>query len=596
MTTRARTGETGQDALRQAMGHVRKALKTVLVFSLVINVLMLTQPIYMLQVYDRVLSSGHVETLVMLTLIAAFAILIMSVLDTLRNVVTVRIGCWLNDHLGPVYFDSGVSARLKGDGNGAEPLRDLSTLQTFIATQGLIAFFDMPWVPIFIVIIWVLHPMLGMLALASAIVLLIASLANDWVTRRLTAESSAIQMDAMRVAESTIRNAESVRAMGFLPEMIDRWRAHNSRALEAICQAYERSGHVMSITKFVRNFVQVAILGLGGYLVLKNELTAGGMIAASIMLGRALAPVEMAISAWKNFIQARLAYQRLETQIAAHPPAVERTLLPEPEGRIEVANLTYVAPQTGQPILRDVSFAGNPGEAIAIIGPSGAGKSTLCRLLVGIAEPAGGEVRLDGAEIRNWDPRQLGQCVGFLPQDVELFSGSVRENIARMGDEHGDDAGVVEAAVTAHAHGLIQRLPMGYDTRIGDNGVRLSGGQRQRIGLARAIYGGPSLIVLDEPNANLDQAGESALAEAIAALKARGCLLIIVGHRPSTLAQADKVLVIMDGTVAMFGPRDEVLEALSRASAASAGSGDTIPLAKSQGANGLAQRSGEAGR
>jgi PrtD family type I secretion system ABC transporter len=568
-------------ALREALANVRTAMKTVLVFSLVINLLMLTQPVYMLQIYDRVLGSGKVETLLMLTLIAAFAILVMSVLDTLRNSVTVRVGCWLNDHLGPVYFESGVSARLKGAGNGAESLRDLSSIQQFIATQGLIAFFDMPWAPIFIAIIWMLHPWLGILALVSAFLLLLASLANDWVTRKPTSIASGIQAQAIRIADSTIRNAESVRAMGFLPAMIDRWRQANSGAIAAIASAYERGGIVMSLTKFIRNFVQVAILGLGAYLVLHNELTAGAMIAASILLGRALAPIEMAIGAWKNLMQARLAYQRLASQLEQYPPAPARMALPIPEGRLEVNDLYFCAPNSGQPILRGVSFSAEPGEAIAVIGPSGAGKSTLCRLLVGLADADGGEVRLDGSEIGNWDSRQLGRHVGFLPQEVELFTGTVRENIARMSYDDSDT--VIQAAVTAHAHPLIQRLPEGYDTAIGDGGVRLSGGQRQRVGLARAVYGDPKLIVLDEPNANLDQAGESALAEAIADLKRRGCLLIIVGHRPSTLAQADKVLVLQSGIVTMFGARDAVLEALSGESAGK----DAVPMRKPSGPGAL---------
>jgi ATP-binding cassette subfamily C protein/ATP-binding cassette subfamily C exporter for protease/lipase/ATP-binding cassette subfamily C protein EexD len=564
------------NALSDAIGSVRSAMKVVVLFSLVINVLMLTTPIYMLQVYDRVLGSGHVETLVLLTLMAAVAILVMAVLETLRNSITVRIGCWLNDRLGPVYFESGVSARLKGRGNGAEPLRDLGTLQTFIATQGLVAFFDMPWVPIFIAIIWVLHPMLGMLALASAVLLLIASLANDWVTRRPTSRASEMQSRAIRIADVTIRNAESVRAMGFLPAMIDRWREQNSASIDAIRGAYEAGGVVMALTKFVRFFVQVAILGLGAWLVLKNELTAGGMIAASILLGRALAPVEMAIGAWKNFVQARLAYERLREQLDAHPLAPRRTELPQPMGYLEVADLCFAAPSGGKPILNQISFVARPGEAVAIIGPSGAGKSTLCRLLVGLADPAFGEVRLDGSDLRHWDALQLGRLVGYLPQDVELFSGTVRENIARMGAASDED--VVRAAVAANAHQMIQGLPQGYDTEIGDGGVRLSGGQRQRIGLARAVFGNPKAIVLDEPNANLDQTGEAALADCIANLKRAGAMLIIVGHRPSTLAQADKVLLIKDGFLAMFGPRDEVMRRLTEASqqeqaAAAKGSG-----------------------
>jgi ATP-binding cassette subfamily C protein/ATP-binding cassette subfamily C exporter for protease/lipase/ATP-binding cassette subfamily C protein EexD len=562
----AATANPGQpsNALAEALATARSAMKVVAIFSLVINVLMLTIPIYMLQVYDRVLGSGSVETLVLLTLMAAVALLVMSILDTLRNSVTVRIGCWFNDRLGPVYFESGVAARLKGQGNGAEPLRDLSSIQGFIATQGLVAFFDMPWVPIFIAIIWLLHPMLGVLALISAIVLLLLSFANDWVTRRPTKFASEVSQKAIRIADATIRNSEAVRAMGFLPAMIERWRVQNSAAIDAMRGTYEAGGVVMAVTKFVRFFVQVAILGLGAWLVLKNELTPGAMIAGSILLGRALAPVEMAIGAWKNFMQARLAYDRLKEQLEKFPLPVRRTILPVPQGHLEVSDLAFAAPGGSRMILNRVSFAATPGEAIAVIGPSGAGKSTLCRLICGLAAPAYGEIRIDGSDVRHWDVQQLGQSVGYLPQDVELFEGTIRDNIARMGPA--TDEEVIAAAVTANAHHLIQQLPQGYDTEIGDGGVRLSGGQRQRIGLARAVFGNPNIIVLDEPNANLDQAGEQALADAIANLKQEGRLLIIVGHRPSTLAQADKVLVVKDGFSAMFGPRDEVLRVLTEGS------------------------------
>lgn len=540
---------------------VRSAMIVVAVFSLVINLLMLTAPIYMLQIYDRVLGSGRIETLILLTLIAAVAILVMSVLDTLRSSLTVRTGAWLNDRLGPLYLESGVTARLKGAGNGAEPLRDLAQVQSFIATQGLVAFFDMPWAPIFIALIWVLHPWLGMVALVSGLLLLLCAFATEWITRGPSETAHTVHTRSMRLAETTIRNAEAVRAMGFLPAMVDRWRISNSAATDALRIAHERGGLIMALTKFVRFFVQIAILAVGAWLVLQNELTAGAMIAASIMLGRALAPVELVIGAWKNFVQARQAWRRLQSQLMSYPPPAERTQLPRPEGRLDVEGVTYLAPGTSQAILAQVSFQAEPGEAIAMIGPSGAGKSTLCRLLVGLAEPHGGSVRIDGSDVRNWDPLQLGRSVGFLPQEVELFDGSVSENISRMG--YATDYDVLKASMAANAHDVIQRLPQGYDTLIGNANVRLSGGQRQRIGLARAVFGSPRLIVLDEPNANLDQVGEFALADAIASLKQQGCVLIIVGHRPSTLAQADKILVIKDGTSAMFGPRDEILRVLT---------------------------------
>jgi ATP-binding cassette subfamily C protein/ATP-binding cassette subfamily C exporter for protease/lipase/ATP-binding cassette subfamily C protein EexD len=532
-------------------------------FSLVINVLILTPSVYMLQVMDRVLSTGHTETLMFLTLMAALAAVLMSVLDTLRTTLTIRIGGWLSDCIGPVLLETGVRARLKGEGGGGQTLRDLAQIQSFVATQGLTAFFDAPWVPFFIVIIWLLHPWLGVVALLSAVLLLALSVLNDLVTRKPIHDATFAQIAAGALADTTIRNAEVVRGMGLLPAMIARWQVRNMLSTEGMRRAGEIGGVLMGAVKFIRTFAQMGILAVGAFLVVRNELTGGGMIAASILLGRALAPVEIAMGAWKGLMQAWLAYDRLQGHLVAYPPEPERTRLPAASGHIAVRDLSFVAPKSSRPILENITFEVKPGEAVAIIGPSGAGKSTLCRLLVGLAEPSAGGVELDGSDVRHWDPRQLGGHVGFLPQDVELFEGSVRENIARMGEV--DDDEVVEAARLARTHTLIQQLPDGYDTRIGDGGIRLSGGQRQRVGLARAVLGNPSIIVLDEPNANLDQAGESALAEAIGELKSRGSALIIVGHRPSTLAQADKILFIQNGTVAMFGPRHEVLDALRAA-------------------------------
>jgi PrtD family type I secretion system ABC transporter len=398
------------------------------------------------------------------------------------------------------------------------------------------------------------------------VLLLALSVANELVTRRATLEAALAQISANQQAEATIRNAEVVRAMGMLPAVVERWQITHAKSLAAMRRASERGGVLVGLTKFIRFFVQIAILGLGAFFVLRGELTAGSMIAASILLGRALAPVELAMSAWRNFATARIAYARLKTRLQAFPAEVERIRLPAPVGRVRVENVTYGPPGAKRPVLQQVSFAVAPGEAVAVIGASASGKSTLCRLLVGIAAPSDGHVRLDGSELTHWDPNDLGRFIGYLPQDVELFAGSVRENIARLGDP--DDNAIVNAARLAHAHELIQRLPDGYETQIGDGGTRLSGGQRQRIGLARAVYGEPRLIVLDEPNANLDQAGEAALAAAVGELKRDGCALVIVGHRPSTLAQADKILLLKDGCVELFGPRDDVLQRLRRAVAA----------------------------
>ncbi|MCI0753864.1 type I secretion system permease/ATPase [Teichococcus vastitatis] len=554
--------------LDRAVAACRSTVGVLGLFSLVINLLMLAPSLYMLQVYDRVMTTGSVETLVMLTLMVALALFAMGFLDALRAAITVRMGCWLSGRLGPAYLANGVRMRLISESAGAQPLRDLATVQGFVASPGVHVFFDAPWSPLFLVLIWMLHPWLGTLAVASSILLLGFGVANEYLTRSSAMTSSVAQIDAMQLAEATIRNAEVVKAMGMLPALLARWHDSNATGLAAQQRAGERGSLLLGITKSLRYFVQSATLGLGAYLVLQGQLSGGTMIAASILLGRTLAPVEAAMGTWKSFGMARIAYGRLKGQLRTLSQEPVRTRLPEPKGVLTLSNVSFVPPGGRVPVLRGISFEATPGEVMAVIGPSAGGKSTLCRLLVGTADPTAGEVRLDGADLRHWNPEDLGRHVGYLPQDVELFSGTVRDNIARMG--HADDEAVIEAALRAHAHALIQQLPQGYDTVIGDGGIRLSGGQRQRIGLARAVYGLPRLIVLDEPNANLDTAGEAALAAAIHELKQHGCTLLIVGHRPSTIAQADRILLLKEGRVELIGPRDEVLKRLRKASSSKA--------------------------
>jgi len=532
-------------------------------FSFAINLLVLAPSLYMLQVYDRVLTSGRVETLAMMTALLAAALLLMGALEALRSVLLSRASTWLANRLGPIYLGLCVRSRLVGDASGAQPLRDLNQVQSFLSSPALMVFFDAPWTPFFILLVWFLHPWLGAFAIISALALLAFSLVNEMVTRKANQQANSEQIVTLQQAEAAIRNAEVVRAMGMLPAMLHRWQARNAGALAAQQIAAERNGILLGFTKFLRFFVQSATLGLGAFLVLKSELSAGGMIAASILLGRALAPVETAMGSWRNFAATRVAYARLKSRMGALPPEPRRMRLPTPEGHVSLRNVSYAPPGSRALVLQDVSFSLSPGEAVAVIGASASGKTSLCRLLVGINRPTSGEIRLDGAELHHWNMDDLGAHIGYLPQDVELFAGSVRDNIARM--DVPDDDTVVRAALTAHAHDMIQRLPHGYDTQIGDGGARLSGGQRQRIGLARAIYGRPRVIVLDEPNANLDQAGESALAAAIAELKQDGVTLVIVGHRPSTLAQADKILLLRDGHVEAFGPRADVLARLRAA-------------------------------
>jgi len=543
-----------------ALAACRSAFLTVGLFSFAINILILASPLYMLQVYDRVLTTGHYETLALLTLMAGVALFILGTLEVLRSALLARVGRWLNARLGPDLLAISLRTRLMGDPSGAQPLRDLGQIQSFLGGQGLGVFFDSPWMPVFLVLIWFLHPMLGIVALLAALALFVMSLLNELMTRKPIGQANQAQIAATLQAEATIRNAEVVRAMGMQPAMVGRWASINETALDAMQQANERGGLLVGYTKFLRFFVQMAILGVGALLVLKGELSSGGMVAASILLGRALAPVEQAMGAWRTFTGARLAYARLQQRLAGLPAEPERTQLPDPVGRLSVEGVTYAPAGGDRPVLRQVGFALEPGEACAVVGPSAAGKSSLCRVLVGIAPPAQGCVRLDGAELGHWDPLLLGRFIGYLPQDVELFAGTVRENIARMGE--GPDGAVVEAARLAHAHEMILRLPQGYETQIGDGGTRLSAGQRQRLGLARAIYGQPKLVVLDEPNANLDQAGEEALAAAFAELKAAGATLVVMSHRQALLRHVDRILVMKDGKVEAFGPRDAIMQQL----------------------------------
>jgi len=545
----------GGTELSEAVAAARRAaLGALALFSLGMNLLVLASPLYMLQVYDRVMVTGRLETLALLTGLTAAALLVYGLLDALRGALLVRVGNWLVDRLGPVYLDSTVRMRLRGEAAGAQPLRDLAQIQAFVASPGLAVFLDLPWVPLSLALVWLLHPALGALALASLLALLALGALNEALTRRPALEANEAQVSAARLADAMARNAEAVRAMGMSAAMIRRWRRVTAAGLEAARRGQETGGLILGATKSARLFVQSAMLGLGAYLFLAGELSGGAMIASSILLGRALQPVEVAVSSWRGLGAARAAWSRLQSLARAVPPERARTRVGEPAGRVAFDRVTYVPPGGSAPVLRDVSFEALPGEALAVVGPSAGGKSTLCRLLVGTAEPSAGEVRLDNHEIRSWDAEELGRHVGYLPQDVELFAGTVRENIARMSEGEGDEA-VVAAARLARAHESILRLPRGYDTPVGDGGARLSGGQRQRIGLARAVYRCPRLVVLDEPNANLDERGEEALAEAIAKLKRRGCTVLIVGHRPSTLAQADKVLLLVEGRVAFFGPR-----------------------------------------
>ena len=547
-------------ALEGALREVRRGLVVVAALSLFLNLLVLVSPLYMFQVFDRVLTSGHVETLVALTVAAGFALLVFGLLEVIRHQALVRMSIWLDRRLSEPVLAASLGEALAERPVGAQPLRDLAQLRAFLSSESVFPVLDAPWTLVFIAAIWLLHPWLGVLAFLSAALLFALALASEIVMRAPLREANERWMAAHHSGETALRNAEVVHAMGMLPALLRRWHGDNERALAWHAQAGDRGAVMVGGAKFLRLFVQIAILGLGAYLVLDGELTGGGMIAGSILLSRALAPVEQAIGAWKALVAARASHARLEALLSRHRPSAPPVRLPEPEGRLSVERLVFAPPSSARPILKGVTFELAAGEVLAVVGPSGSGKSTLCRLLTGVWPPSSGHVRIDDAEVHTWERGDFGAHVGYLPQNVELFAGTVRDNIARMSDA--PDEAVIAAARRAGAHEMILRLPDGYATEVGPRGAALSGGQRQWIGFARALFGNPRLIVLDEPNASMDGAGEAALIDAIGRLKARGTTVVLVAHRPSLLAHVDKLLVMHEGAGVLFGQRDEVLPRL----------------------------------
>ncbi|WP_298724643.1 type I secretion system permease/ATPase [uncultured Ferrovibrio sp.] len=527
-----------------------------ILFSLAINLLVLTSPIYMMQVFDRVVTSGSLDTLAWLTLLAALAYLTYGALETVRSNLLSRLGAWVDRALSERLIVAGLNAGLAGQPTGSQPLRDVAQLRAFLSGPAMAPLFDAPWAPVFLAVLWFMHPWLGAFATATAIVLLGVMAAGEALTRHHVSKGEGHQMQAYTAADATIRQGELVQAMGLLPALLGRWRTTHETALQAQQNATDRVLRLHGLTKAIRLFVQTAILGLGAWLVVKGELTSGGMIAGSILLGRALAPVDQLLGSWKQFISVREAWHRVIALLERFPAKAESMPLPAPKGALSVEGVTYLPPNGDKPVLRHVSFELEPGQSLGVIGPSAAGKSTLCRLLVGALSPNAGHVRLDHADINDWDRTQIGPHIGYLPQDVTLFAGTVAENIARM--SKGDPALIVAAARQANIHEMILRLPQGYETRIDSTGVQLSGGQRQRIGLARALYGNPKLLVLDEPNSSLDAEGEAALLAALATARQKGCTTIIVSHRPSMLEHSDLLLFLRDGMAQAFGPIDDI--------------------------------------
>ena len=563
--------------LRGALASCGGGLAMTGLFSLVINLLMLASPLYMMQVYDRVLSSRSQESLIALTVLVVGLLLVMGLFELIRSRILVRVGARIERRLDGRVFEAIVArANTSSGANDDQALRDLRSLREFIAGPGPFAFFDSPWVPIYIGVIYLLHPVLALVAAIGALLLFVIALLNDLWTRRPQGISGQHFLVSGVIAAAGQRNAEALAAMGMLPGLRRRWLQRQWAGLQAQSKASDRGGSLIAASKTTRLILQSAILGMGAALVIQELISPGAMIAASIIMGRALAPVEQAVGHWRGFIGARAAYRRLAGLLRSHPRAQERMPLPRAESHLDVEHVHAGPPGARRPVVSGLKFQLAAGEALAVIGPSAAGKSSLARILVGVWAPQVGAVRLDGVALDQWDRDDLGRQIGYLPQDVELFDGTVAENIARFAEQPDPEA-VIAAARLAGCHGMILDLPEGYNTEIGEAGSRLSGGQRQRIGLARALYGDPFLIVLDEPNANLDADGDLALTEAMAEMKRRGCVIVVMAHRPSAIEAADKLLVLRGGRQQAFGPKAEVLAATTQPAPALDNNVATLP-------------------
>tara|TARA_B100000787_G_scaffold124976_1_gene94284 strand:+ start:970 stop:2703 length:1734 start_codon:yes stop_codon:yes gene_type:complete len=526
-------------------------------FSLFINFLMLVPAIYMLQLYDRVLTSGSEPTLVMLTLIMVLLFLTMGGLEWTRGMILIRTSTRLETLLNVRLFGVAFKEALYGTGNGNQALEDLTGLRQFLTGNGLFAFFDAPWMPIYLAVMFMFHEWFGWMAVGTAIILVFLAFINEKLTAETITAANEISSRGRGIVGKNLRNAEVVESMGMLAGIRDGWLTGVNKVLFLQAKASVRGTTIQSLTKTIRLMSQSLVLGVGAYLVLLGEISPGLMIAGSILLGRALAPIDMMIATWKGFVAARGQYGRLNTLLLKIPEELPKMSLPSPDGELIVDKVFVSAPMSNIPIVKGVSLSLAPGESLGIIGPSAAGKSTLARALLGIWPALQGKVRLDGVDIFNWNREELGPFIGYLPQDIELFEGTISANISRFGEADSDK--IVAAAKLANVHEMILALTNGYDTVIGANGGVLSGGQRQRLGLARAVYGDPKLVLLDEPNSNLDEQGELALANALNTLKQKKTTVIVISHRSGILSVLDKLLLMRDGQMIDYGPREEVM-------------------------------------
>ena len=552
-----------ENSLHNALKACRESFLSVGFFSFFINALMLVPTFYMLQVYGRVITSGSLTTLSMLTLIMTGLVITLGCLEWTRSRIMVRVSNRLDMLLSRQVYKASFKRALESGGMdaSAQPLNDLTGLRQFLSGNGLFAFFDAPWLPIYIAVMFMFHPWFGWVATGSALLLLVLAFINERLTGPTLAQANKEHIGASLYTTKNLRNAEVIESMGMLETLMERWWNRQKNVLMLQSRASDKGAMISTLSRSFRILVQSLILGLGAYLAVDHQVGAGLVFAGSVLLGRALAPIDLIIGSWKGFIAARSQYARLNAILAKQQAQPERMRLPAPKGDVQVENLSVAAPGSNIPIIKNISFSVPAGCVVGIIGPSAAGKSTLARALLGIWAPLHGVVRLDGADISAWDKHDLGPHIGYLPQDIELFEGSVSDNIARFALV--DPEQVILAATTAGVHDMILLLPDGYDTVIGGDGVVLSGGQRQRIGLARALYGSPRLIILDEPNSNLDEVGDRALIAALHNIRLSGATLFVITHRTNIVSQLDRLMVMSNGGISLFGPRELVLNELN---------------------------------
>ena len=556
--------------LKKSLLSAKKSFIMVGLFSMFINILMLVPPLYMLQLYDRVLGSRSQDTLIMLTLIVVVLFITMGLLEVVRSRVLVIVGNKLDSMLSQRIFDSLFELERKAPGRSSSmPLNDLTQVRQFMTGNGLFAFFDAPWMPIYIIVLFIFHPAFGFFAIFAAIVLVGITIANEYSTKDKLAEANNLSRASTIYVDSNIRNAEVVNAMGMRNNISKVWADKYYGFLNAQNIASDSAGVWSNLSKSLRVMFQSLILGLGAYLAINMEVTPGMMIAASIIMGRALAPLDLIIGSWKGFSSARSSYERIEGLLNDFPKDKEYMQLPAPKGEITLENVVVIPPSGTVPSLKGISMKIEKGDVVGIIGPSAAGKSSLARVMLGLWPLSNGVARIDKADISQWDREDLGKYVGYLPQDIELFEGTVSQNIARFGEVEPEK--VVEAASKAGVHEMILKLNEGYDTKIGPGGASLSGGQRQRIGLARALYNNPVFVVLDEPNSNLDDVGEAALVEAIKTLRAGGTTVVIITHRTNVLQATNKLALINNGVLELYGNTNDVLNAIAQKQQAATG-------------------------